>query len=105
MLPITDRQAERLGLEARVHLSPVLEKCCLRISANECYQNAEADLEAMTGIKVGHTTLHRLVQRQEFLLPAAKQPITEVWIDGGKVRLRGEEEGLQQTQTLCPAVN
>ncbi len=47
----------------------------------------------MTGIKVGHTTLHRLVQRQEIVLPAAKQSVTEVSIDGGKVRLRGEEEG------------
>lgn len=80
-------------MEARTHLSPVLLKACLRISANESYQNAEADLEVLTGIKVGHTTLHRLVQKQEFVMPDAKQPITEVSIDGGKVRLRGEESG------------
>ena len=67
----------------------------MRISANESYQNAEADLEALTGVKVGHTTLHRLVQKQEFVMPSSKQPITEVSIDGGKVRLRSEEEGQQ----------
>lgn len=95
MLPITDKQASRLGLEPRGHLSPVLEKCCLSMSANESYQNAEADLEALTGVKVGHTTLHRQVQKQEFVIPDAKQPITEVSIDGGKARLRSEEEGQQ----------
>jgi len=51
---------------------------------------------ALTGVKVGHSTQHRLVQRQEFELPSSKQAISEVSIDGGKVRLRG----LQRTQTL-----
>lgn len=73
----------------------MLEKCCLRISALESYQNAEAELEALSGIKVGHTMLHRLVQRQQFVLPDAKQPTTEISIDGGKVRLRSEEKGQQ----------
>lgn len=91
MLSITDKQASRLGLAPRHHLSPVLEKCCLRLSANESYQNAEVELEALTGIKVGHTTLHRMVQRQQVELPEPKQSITEVSIDGGKVRLRAGE--------------
>lgn len=91
MLSITDKQACRLGLAPRHHLSPILEKCCLRLSANESYQNAEVELEALTGIKVGHTTLHRMVQRQQVELPEPKQSITEVSIDGGKVRLRAGE--------------
>jgi hypothetical protein len=67
-----------------------LSKCCLRISANESYQNAEAEIEALTGIKVGHSTLHRLLARSEFSPPDAKQAVTEVSVDGGKVRLRSE---------------
>lgn len=45
-------------------------------------------LEALTGVKVGHSTLHRLVNRQELDLPSALQAVPEVSLDGGKVRLR-----------------
>lgn len=89
VLPITEKQAQRLELKPRSHLSPVLEKCCLLLSANESYQDAQKDISALTGVKVGHSTQHRVVQRQEFELPAAKQAVSEVSIDGGKVRLRG----------------
>ena len=58
-IPITDKQASRLELPSHSRISPLLEKCCLRVSANESYQNAEAEIEALTGMKVGHTTLHR----------------------------------------------
>lgn len=61
-MPITEKQAQKLGLEPRSHLSPVLEKCGLRLCANESYQNAEEELEALTGVKLGHSTLHRLAQ-------------------------------------------
>ncbi len=87
-LPITEKQAQKLGLESRSHLSPVLEKCSLRICANESYQNAELELEALTGVKVGHSTLHRLVNKQDLPLPSALQAIPFVSLDGGKVRLR-----------------
>ncbi len=39
--------------------------------------------------QVSHSTQQRLVMRQELPLPQAKQTITEVSVDGGKVRLRG----------------
>lgn len=68
----------------------MLEKCCLRLCANESYQSAEAEIEALTGIRVGHSTHQRLVNRQELALPEAKQGISEISVDGGKVRLRGE---------------
>lgn len=42
----------------------------------------------LTGIKVSHSTLQRLVHRQEFDQPEALQGVSEVSIDGGKVRLR-----------------
>ncbi len=44
----------------------------------------------MTGIKVGHSTQQKLVLKQDFQLPQAKQSISEVSVDGGKVRLRGK---------------
>ncbi len=62
VLPIREKQANQLGLMPRTQLSPLLEKCCLLVSANESYQNAESDIEALTGVKVGHSTQHRLVQ-------------------------------------------
>jgi hypothetical protein len=70
-----------------------MEKCCLLISANESYQMAEKDLEKFTGIKISHSTLQRLVKRQEFELPTFKQGVQEITLDGGKVRLRKETKG------------
>ena len=70
-----------------------MEKCCLLISANESYQMAEKDLEIFTGVKVSHSTLHRLVKRQEFELPTSKQGVQEITLDGGQVRLRNETKG------------
>lgn len=58
------------------------------MSANESFQDAEADIAALTGIAVGHSTQQRLVGRQVFEFPEAKQGVSEVSIDGGKVRLR-----------------
>jgi hypothetical protein len=91
-LKLKAKQVKRLGLEPRSRLSPLLQKCCLRLAANESYQNAEQEIEALTGIKVGHTSQQKLVLAQEFQLPEAKQAISEVSVDGGKVRLRGEEK-------------
>lgn len=93
VLKLKAKQAERLGLKSHSQLSPLLEKCCLRLSANESYQNAEAEIEALTGMKVGHSTQQRLVNRQELPLPSAIQGISEISVDGGKVRRRGEPTG------------
>ena len=90
VLKLKAKQAQRIGLKPRSQLSPLLEKCCLRLCANESYQSAEAEIEALTGVKVGHTTHQRLVLRQQLSWPEAKQPVTEVSVDGGKVRLRSE---------------
>jgi len=62
----------------------------LLLSANVSYQNASRDLEAITGIKVSHSTQQRLVHRKEFAdleVPSAT-PVKALSIDGGKVRLR-----------------
>lgn len=71
-------------------LSPLLQKCCLLLSANESYQNAAKDIVALTGVNVSHSTMQRRVlDQEEYSLPAVKQAVSEVSIDGGKVRLRG----------------
>ena len=53
----------------------MMEKCALLISANESYQRGEKDLEKFTGMKVSHSTLQRLVKRQDFELPTSKQGV------------------------------
>lgn len=100
-MSLTSQQAERLGVRPRARLSPLLEKCCLLLSANESFQRAEQDLEQLTGIKVGHTTQQKLVQRQEVMLPEAKQGIGEVSVDGGKVRLRPQAVAGQKARGSC----
>lgn len=82
------RQAEQLGVPHHSRMSRGLEKACLRLSANESFQSAEAEIAALTGIAVGHSTQQRLVGRQHFELPEVKQGLGEVSLDGGKVRLR-----------------
>ncbi len=69
-----------------------MEKCALLISANESYERGEKDLENFTGIPISHSTLHRLVSRQEFELPTSKQGVQEITLDGGKIRLRNEHK-------------
>lgn len=88
VLKLKADQAEKLGVKPRTQLSPLLEKCCLRLAANESYQSAEVEIEALTGVKVGHSTQQRLVLRQDLPLPLALQAVSEVSVDGG-MRLRG----------------
>ncbi len=90
---ITDKQAEYFRLKPHNQLSPMMEKNALLISANESYQRAEEDLEVLTGMKISHSTLQRLVNRQEFELPTSKQGVQEMTLDGGKIRLRNEIKG------------
>lgn len=91
---MTDRQAQRLEVKAYTQWSPYLERCCLLLSANESYDNAEKDIEVLTGVAVSHSTQQRMVHRQSFELPEIKHSVEAMSIDGGKVRLRtpqGEE--------------
>jgi hypothetical protein len=41
----------------------------LRLSAKESYQKAEVEIEALTGVKVGHRTQEKLVVEQDWELP------------------------------------
>lgn len=71
----------------------MLEKCCLLLAANESFQDAENDLKILTGIEVGHSTHHRQVKKVDLSPPNVRQKLTEVCLDGGKVRLRSQEKG------------
>ena len=84
---ITSQQAERLEVKAGSQLSPMLERCCLRVSANVSYQRTSEDIELFTGMRVSAKTQQRLVQRQSFETPVLKEAVEEVSIDGGTVRL------------------
>lgn len=87
-IELTTRQAEKLAVCAYRQLSPHLENCCLRLSANVSYEQAERDLAYLTGVRVSAKTQQRLVHRQVFALPIPEQAIEELCVDGGKVRLR-----------------
>jgi len=87
-LTISEKQAQKLKVKDRTRLSPYLEKCCLLLSANESYQRAEEDVKVLTGMEVSHGTQHRIVHRQDFKLLEASTKVSEMSIDGGKVRLR-----------------
>lgn len=87
-MSISEQQGQRLGLQARTQWSPVLETCCLLLSANESYQRAAEDIAVLTGIEVSKSTQQRLVHRQVFEPEEIDQGIKEMSLDGGKVRLR-----------------
>lgn len=85
---MSSAQARQLGVAANTRLSPYFEKCCLTVSANASYQHAEQDLQLLTGVHTSHSTLQRLTQRQEWPEPKLLEPIEELSLDGGMIRLR-----------------
>jgi hypothetical protein len=87
-------------------LSPHLENCCLRLSANVAYERAAQDIEYITGMKVPSKTQQRLVHYQEFEQPEATTDIPELNVDGGKVRLitpKGEESEWKHYKAIVSA--
>jgi hypothetical protein len=85
---LSQKQGQLLGVEVGKQISPYLELCCLCISANVSYANAESDVAMLTGMTVSDNTQQRLVQSSSFPVPVAEQPMAEACVDGGKVRLR-----------------
>ena len=45
----------------------------------------------LTGIKVGHSTLHRLVQKAEFETANSSTVVESLSVDGGKICLPSDE--------------
>jgi hypothetical protein len=92
-LKVTEKQAMRLNVAKSIRISPYLEKCCLRASANVSYENAARDVLYYTGMKISAKTQQRLVHGHEFPEDELTENIQEISVDGGKVRLRTETEG------------
>lgn len=81
----------------------MLERCCLRVSANVSYQRTAEDIELLTGMRVSAKTQQRLVHRQSFETPPLAEAVEEVSIDGGTVRLivePGEEPQWKQYKAV-----
>lgn len=87
-IKITSKQADKLGVKKGTNHSECLEKSCLLIASNQSYQRGEEDLEKLTGIKVSHSTLQRMVNKQEWPEIEVSEEIEEMSLDGGMVRLR-----------------
>lgn len=90
---MSEKQARILKIKSHHRISPYLQECCLRVSANVSYKNAAQDVERYTGIKVSEKTQQRLVHRHQFPEHNCSQSVSEVSVDGGKVRLRTQERG------------
>lgn len=58
------------------------------LSANASYERSSQDIVVLTGMAVSRGSQQRLVHRQTFELSMVEEPVEELSIDGGKVRLR-----------------
>ena len=56
--------------------------------SNESFANAEQDIEVLTGVKIPHSTQHRLVNNYHLPEPKIKRKVNSLSVDGGTVRLR-----------------
>jgi hypothetical protein len=103
-LPISSQQAQKLEVKPYTQLSPYLEMCCVRSSANVSYENASKDVEFFTGISVSSNTQQRLVHRQDLSAPQIETTVEELSVDGGKVRIRtpiGEESAWRDYKVVA----
>lgn len=85
-------------------MSPYLESCCLRLSANVSYQNAAEELSYLTGIEVSKSAQQRLVHRQNFSQPEVAEAVEELSVDGGNIRVRtpkGEPSRWRGYKAVC----
>lgn len=74
-------------------LSPLLEKCSLLICANNSYIKAEEDLQLLTGIKLGHSSLHRQVNQATLEESIFSPAVETLSVDGGKIKIRNPQAG------------
>lgn len=91
-------------MRSHSQLSPYLEACCLRVSANVSYHHAAEDIECFTGVQVPSSVQQRLVHRQDFALPQVEPAVEELSVDGGNIRVRtpeGEPCAWQGYKAVC----
>ena len=77
-MPVSEKQARKLKLENHQKISPYLEECCLRASANVSYENAAKDIYKYTGMSICASTQQRIVHRYEFPEIECVQQIEEI---------------------------
>lgn len=87
-LSLSSEQAKRLGVRPRQQISPYLEIYCLRQSAIVSYAQAATEVEVQTGRQVSTKTQQRLEERHSFEPPTSEQPVEQMSLDGGMIRLR-----------------
>jgi hypothetical protein len=75
-----------LQVKSGSQISPLLEGCYLRVSANVSYQRTADDIELLKGMRVSAKTQQRLVRHQSFETPLSTETVAEAGIDGGMVR-------------------
>ena len=56
--------------------------------AKTSYHHAEADVAMLTGLRVSAKTQERMVKRTTLPEPSTEQPVNELTLDGGMVRVR-----------------
>ena len=98
-LPITRKQAEQLEVPRSTQLSPYLEICCLRVSANVSYEDAASDIKYFTGVQVSRSTHQRIVHRQKFDLPRQENTVEELSV------VRGASRASSMVGTSVSALN
>lgn len=89
-MTISGKQAKALKVRPSSPWSPIMEKCGLRTCAQVSYDQAEAQIHMLTGIRMGHSSLNRLVNRTSIPLAESEIASSYASIDGGKIRLRVE---------------
>lgn len=52
------------------------------------YEKAQEEIEVQTGRRVSMKTQQRLVHRQNFEVPISDEPVTQLSLDGGMIRIR-----------------
>jgi hypothetical protein len=85
---LSRHQAQTLSVTPRVKHSPYLEKCCLRMCAKASYTHAAGDVAMLTGVRVSAKTQERMVKRSRLPELSPEEPVNELTLDGGMVRVR-----------------
>lgn len=86
-LHLTSEQVQFLGVKPYRRLSPMLERCCLTVSANSSYRHTTQDIALLTGINISFKTQERMPQAHDYPEPESQQEVQEISIDGGNVQL------------------
>jgi hypothetical protein len=84
LLSLSSEQVKHLGVRPRQQISPDLELCCAIVS----YAQAAVEVEVRTGRQVSAKTQQRLEARHAFEPPTSAEPIEQMGLDGGMIRLR-----------------